>query len=367
MNITQTSQKTEYDLIALSNTFQQSLQDGINLAASIIDVSILVTNSFGFITAYSVPHNNSIFKRIIYSRICDHKAMIKNPHISWVSLSSGTGKLYYYHESDSPTDKQLQFIPYIAWMISISQNIPSTNRTAEYNSSEFLNLLINGEFHHHYDAIRAMLPEQMQFAAVTNVPTAHMSQTIREIKNIFNTNMVTVYNQRHIIALIRRLDDSDKEDLRNKLSYFVGMGNEFSDIELWNTYMVQAIAASKIAACINSDNKLAEYLRYVSLDMFHCVKSYESLIALRHPALAKLEAIDSKQNTQYYETLRIFIESGCNTAYTSDKLFLHRNSVRYRLKTIEALTLIDTSDMGTAIALRYGFMLDRFLDISVIS
>ena len=61
--------------------------------------------------------------------------------------------------------------------------------------------------------------------------------------------------------------------------------------------------------------------------------------------LAPLEAYDAKHDTDLVHTLYVYVQQGGNIAATAEALFLHRNSVGYRLQRIQevgGLQLRDT-------------------------
>lgn len=58
----------------------------------------------------------------------------------------------------------------------------------------------------------------------------------------------------------------------------------------------------------------------------------------------KLLDYDMENNSQLIETLECFLNCGTNLRLTAEKLFIHKNSVIYRLKKIEALCDVSLSD-----------------------
>ena len=55
-------------------------------------------------------------------------------------------------------------------------------------------------------------------------------------------------------------------------------------------------------------------------------------------------------------TLRVYFASGANATKAADRLFLHRNSMLYRLDRIRALTGLDLKDHRVALALQLGLL-----------
>lgn len=61
-------------------------------------------------------------------------------------------------------------------------------------------------------------------------------------------------------------------------------------------------------------------------------------------ALAPLLTYDDERGTDLAHTLVVFVQLGGNVAATAETLFLHRNSVAYRLQRIEEVCGLDVRD-----------------------
>lgn len=73
--------------------------------------------------------------------------------------------------------------------------------------------------------------------------------------------------------------------------------------------------------------------------------------------LAPLLVYDARTGSDLARTLRAYVEGGGNLTATADRLFLHRNSVAYRLQRIEELAGIDPRDRATRQLLLVAFAL----------
>ena len=72
----------------------------------------------------------------------------------------------------------------------------------------------------------------------------------------------------------------------------------------------------------------------------------------------------NSQTARYYvyQTLRIFTKCGFNKAHTSERLFLHRNTVNYRIAQIESICGIDLSTTELLFSLQLSFLIDGYLN-----
>ena len=78
----------------------------------------------------------------------------------------------------------------------------------------------------------------------------------------------------------------------------------------------------------------------------------ESFRALVEP----LREHDRARRSDLVLTLRTYFAVGGNTSEAADRLFLHRNSMLYRLERIQKLTGLDLKDDRVALALQLGLL-----------
>lgn len=65
---------------------------------------------------------------------------------------------------------------------------------------------------------------------------------------------------------------------------------------------------------------------------------------------------DRTRRSDLVRTLRTYFAAGANASEAADRLFLHRNSMLYRLERIQKLTGLDLKDHRVALALQLGLL-----------
>jgi DNA-binding PucR family transcriptional regulator len=65
---------------------------------------------------------------------------------------------------------------------------------------------------------------------------------------------------------------------------------------------------------------------------------------------------DRARGSDLVQTLEIYFAAGANTSEAADRLFLHRNSLLYRLERLQRLTGLDLKDPWVALALQLGLL-----------
>lgn len=76
-----------------------------------------------------------------------------------------------------------------------------------------------------------------------------------------------------------------------------------------------------------------------------------------HPALETIRAYDAKNQSNLFHTLDVYLLNDCNAQRCGRMLFLHRNSLVYRIRRIQEIADIDLSDPDERSFLRLSFLL----------
>ncbi len=69
-----------------------------------------------------------------------------------------------------------------------------------------------------------------------------------------------------------------------------------------------------------------------------------------------IEAYDRRHGSDLIRTLRVFFAANANVSEAADRLYLHRNSLPYRLTRVQELTGLDLKDHRARLALQLGLL-----------
>ena len=78
---------------------------------------------------------------------------------------------------------------------------------------------------------------------------------------------------------------------------------------------------------------------------------------LIHPAIEIIREYDAKSQSNLLHTLDVYLLNDCNAQHCGRLLFLHRNSLVYRIHRIQEIAGIDLSDPEERSYLRLSFLL----------
>ena len=65
---------------------------------------------------------------------------------------------------------------------------------------------------------------------------------------------------------------------------------------------------------------------------------------------------DRERRSDLVKTLKVYFDTGANVSEAADRLFLHRNSMLYRLARVEKLTGLNLKDPRARLALQLGLL-----------
>ncbi len=102
---------------------------------------------------------------------------------------------------------------------------------------------------------------------------------------------------------------------------------------------------------MGSDNEQQENTSQHLAPLMEAFRSNPTLSTYYRELLAPLNRYDSEHGGDLVKTLAIYLQHGGNATHAANALFLHRNSLRYRLARIQALLHMDPDAPDTRLAL----------------
>jgi hypothetical protein len=149
------------------------------------------------------------------------------------------------------------------------------------------------------------------------------------------------------------------EETAKKYHADIGISYSFSRIEEFVDHYRQAVSAlSFVTAHGTLSQRLMTYKDIMVYDLLSRLDKRDSVSLYVHPTLGVLSEHDRKHHTQLHKTLAVFAEEGGSLKHTAARLFLHRNSLMYRLDCIRKLTGLDIADPSILFMLRLSYCIE---------
>ncbi|MFS1512742.1 PucR family transcriptional regulator [Chengkuizengella sp. SCS-71B] len=194
---------------------------------------------------------------------------------------------------------------------------------------------------HNNDELNLMKPvlnKEFQNAKPDAIVLNENNQTIVIIGSESNKEYFTYDKAR---MLIRNIRDLLNEEQHKKL--LIGMGNEYDKLGKLRKSYVEALEVIQSTEFVDRndyevpiENKDLGIYRYIStIQERNMQERYENEMILT------LQNYDNKNNTNLIRTLEIYLKNNCKLKRTAEELFIHPNTMNYRLKQIMELTSID--------------------------
>lgn len=179
----------------------------------------------------------------------------------------------------------------------------------------------------------------------------HLVDHLREnIDSIFTSSWSVFYHDQ-IVSVLSLKDELQLEAKTPELKLFLeenrlkaGISAQFKDITNIQTAYCQAQKALELGNLLLNSQILFPYPYFQIYHLLSLITDRHQLKALLHPAPQKLKDFDALNETDLFSTLYTYIAMNKNTMLSADKLFIHRNTMYYRLRKIVELTALDFND-----------------------
>lgn len=149
--------------------------------------------------------------------------------------------------------------------------------------------------------------------------------------------------------------------LPEKYQSYFGVGECTKNIKCISKSYNKAKNAIKLQKLMGKANTLSFYGDLGIYKLLFNVQDKNVIHAYYDELLSPLEHYDSVNGTDYMDFLQLYFENNCNVQETSEKLFMHRNSVRYKLNKIEELLGIDLSSIKNRIDIGVALIISGIL------
>ncbi|MED1938614.1 PucR family transcriptional regulator [Cytobacillus firmus] len=214
--------------------------------------------------------------------------------------------------------------------------------------------------------VKIILPEAFIINVFTVVQGdeemfAELNETVRLFANSLSHPAHIFTNQHEIIVMIGSSSPApgslseDAHELTNTVlsqfrqqTVYAGIGGEYSSILKLRKSYREALEVIKAAKFIGSPEKLPyEYKKLWVFRYLEPIAQHNSKTNYVNEDLMKLQKKDLESQTSLLKTLEVYLLNNCRLKPTPEQLFIHTNTLKYRMKQITDLTSIDFDDFNT--------------------
>lgn len=196
-----------------------------------------------------------------------------------------------------------------------------------------------------YPSLVSKLEDTLLFPWKKSIIILKPAQQDGQISSEFMSKLSTILKDNNLIAVI---------------------SNPFSDISKFNIAYEESYLVFDYIHLSNTDHSINESGIYYFTDysLYYLLTEIDDPIMLYHichPALQILNKFDKENNTNLYKTLKAYTFTGFKKNDAAKQLFVHRNTVNYRLEEIEQLCNIKLSDNTLLFPLMLSFKISDYL------
>lgn len=212
------------------------------------------------------------------------------------------------------------------FMIDIIQNVPMEDEIL-YRSLDYFQ-------YKQWDSYQLYV---LTFTGQVLRPESELSELMNLIEKSL-PNMKCFHLEQYIGILSREETAHDRAYLKNLLKAYAvryAVSNHFDDISELRKVWTQMMYMME-----HWPDRRCREIRYDEFLMSHCITLFKELFpceTMYHPAFHTLEQYDLENHTEYLLTLARYLQNKCSISATADALFIHRNSLQYRIKKIEEI------------------------------
>jgi DNA-binding PucR family transcriptional regulator len=140
------------------------------------------------------------------------------------------------------------------------------------------------------------------------------------------------------------------ENIQNLLAFLndsnikAGRSESFDDFSKLPDALGQARDALETGKSTDSSKMMFWYKDYAQLAIVKKLAATENIEVFYHPAVLFLNKYDQEHGTEYCKTLRFLSEYSGTQKQLADMLFIHRNTLQYRLDRLGELVEINLND-----------------------
>ncbi len=139
----------------------------------------------------------------------------------------------------------------------------------------------------------------------------------------------------------------------------IGISNWFDSITGLRDAAREAATALDVCQMFGFERRIAAFDR---LGLARLIYSMPDALCRRYLDEVFGGAVIDSLDREMIETIQCFFENSLNVSETARKLFIHRNTLVYRLDKIRKMTGLDIRDFENAISFRLGIMIMRYLE-----
>ena len=218
----------------------------------------------------------------------------------------------------------------------------------------------------HYRAIVAVFRDKQPNMLISHLEIGEM------LANIYETEISLVYHNIILLLLpVREGKDAVKDrqstagvlSLLEKYDMVLGISNIMTDISSVVRYTYLAETAIQLGIELHPKERIYDFKDYAVYLMIKCCLQTDEPDVYLQPELFHLfDYCRKNNNDDLLDTLRVYLMHGRNKAKTAEDLFVHINTIKYRISQIEDILQLSLRDDDDTLHLMLSMKIMEYAD-----
>lgn len=280
-------------------------------------------------------------------------------------------------ETERLTDKDFAFLADIA--PHLASCLDSQTQVKQDVQQTLIWSLLNDDFLNdaeiYQKAKMASWPVPKAFTVIAySIKNAGFVYVLEKIKHILSEAGLALYLGKgtEIIGIVDGADGekslartknilhqvTDSLNKKERESVYLGIGGTYNRISSMRKSYLEALEVIETMVFLNIQTQSIYYFK--DLGFYRYVKlMYKKNVSeqYRNTSLIKLMQTDMENKSELLKTLWYYLKNDCKVAKTADAIFIHPNTLNYRLKQISGIVHIDFGNMEVKMELYTELML----------
>lgn len=246
----------------------------------------------------------------------------------------------------------------------------SSNRELQLSQSEYLKMILLGECNRPQvqKYMRKFSVPQMETYVLVVSNKENRNADIINVLNNFSTNSsdVAVEMEEGVAVFVKFVDEASDNEYQSAAEYAgflqqsvfeetgvrvnIAVGGRVPSLAEANTSYQQAMTTLRMSTAMNSKGEVHTFKEFLLVKMLEDIPKFKLNEYLE--ILLDSDAKSVFADPEMTNTAEEFLENSLNVSETSRKLYLHRNTLMYRLDKIERSTGLNIRRFSDAVTFR---------------
>jgi hypothetical protein len=167
-------------------------------------------------------------------------------------------------------------------------------------------------------------------------------------------------NEKDKFVNLKKLSETIRENSKKSfqdISIDIGIGNVHTEFSKIKTSYIEAEKALKV---IEAEGKLDETIFYSDIGAYKLLSEIKNINLLKEyydNTVGVLERYDAQNDTDFTNIFYVFLKKNGNYIQTAKKLYLHRNTLMYKINKIQEIIKKDLTDTKVRFEFYMGYLI----------